>query len=51
MELFIALLLWVIFGMLSAAVAHESKKTLAFILGLFLGPLGILVSAIALRKP
>lgn len=47
------ILLLVIFGLCcgaaSYAIAREDSKVMALVLGLILGPIGLLVSAIALK--
>lgn len=52
MEIALLLLfLGLIFGLISTAVSAEKRKGLGFLLGFLLGPLGILIAAIACRQP
>ena len=46
MEFFIIFILWMIFATLAWAVSSEDKKGLGFMLGILLGPIGILIAAV-----
>lgn len=37
-------------GLFGSLLASDDKKPMGFFLGLFFGPLGVLISAIALKK-
>lgn len=50
MEIVFVLIVVLICGGLGSAVSHESKKGLGFVLGLLLGPIGVLIAAVGLRK-
>ena len=50
MDIFILLTLAICCAFASGAIASENNRTLGVVLGLVLGPIGLIVTAIALSK-
>ena len=50
MELLLWIIIGVMFGAASMAVAPEGKQGLAFLLGLLFGPIGLLVSVLMSKQ-